>query len=673
MCYRSEMLRPIFFYILLSLTWATWAGSPLAPTTQSGVPPLLPITPKATEQRIDSIGSLAWLKDENGILTLDEVRTQGDFRPLQTNLSAGFTRAAIWLRFDIQATNQAPREWILEIANALLDDVRLYTANEDGVYIERRSGEDLPRSGWEVDYRNPSFRLHLDGTKNQRFYLRLWARNAISTPILLWQPTAFAAATRYEAFNYGFFFGVYGLILVFQLFFWAWTRERFGGWYVLYVALNCGAAAITAGYLQILTGALGTLSDMILGLILCITVGASNTFVVGQLELADAMPRFTRIYLPVMWIITIVTSLLVLSGNFGLGVGVTQTVILICIAIQVPISIRLALNGHRPARLFLFAFGIFYAAVVLRFLRNLGVLPPHLLTEHLIPMGSILHMVILSLVITGKYNQIKREKLMAQAALNESLETQVAERTATLSEEISRRKMLAEELHRALEVEQQARQEQYGFVAMVSHEFRTPLAIINTVTQQINNNLNAPHDKLQQRCITIRSSVKRLTDMIDKFLSYDRICGELQMNRSDCDLRQLIASISDEWQSDRLQASCNNLPPNFVCDAELLRVALRNLIANAMRHSPETIPVQLTALGAENGSIEISVVDQGSGIDKDELPKIFHKYFRGRSAQTHPGAGLGLHLVERIAKLHGGSIHAESTIEQGSRFVLNLP
>jgi len=668
------MVRFIIFCGLLLLVCASWAGMQAAASPSSTSLSLLPVALTTDEPRINLLGSLAWLKDESGTLTFDEVRVRGDdFRPLQSDLSAGFTHAAVWLRFDVQPAMQAPSEWILEVANALLDDVRLYVPRNDGTYVEHLSGENFPRTQWEIDYRNPSFHLHFDSSKPQRHYLRLWTRNALSTSILLWQPETFAAATRAEAFNYGIFYGVYGLILVFHFFFWAWTRERIGGWYLGYVALNCLAAAITAGYVQRLTGLPGAMSDALLGVMICMMLGVSNTFTLMQMELATVMPRFNRIYLPIMWGIGIVTSLVVLSGNYGAGVGLAQVVILACIAMLIPIGIRLALRGHRPARFFLFAFGIFYAAVVLRFLRNLGFLPPNLLTEYGIQIGTLLHLVVMSLGITGHYNQIKREKLAAQAALTESLEVQVMERTATLVEEIARREELELEMRRALEVEVQARQEQHDFVGMVSHEFRTPLAIINTVTQQLANNLDAPHGKSIQRCTHIRESARRMTDMMDEFLSLDRVGSELRLNRSSCDLQQLIMAVVDEGESERLQVDCENLPASFVCDVALLRVALRNLIANAIRHSPEGVSVKLTARGAVNGGVEIVVADEGSGIPSDEIPKLFQKYFRGRAAQTQPGAGLGLYLVERIANLHGGSVRVKSTPGQGSLFVLALP
>ena len=653
---------------LLLLACAALAGGPA-----HAAPALPPVMLDAADPRVNLLGGLAWLKDENGTMTLDEVRKQDEFHPLPADLSMGFTHAAVWLRFDAQAVSPGASVWILEIANALLDDIRLYEPRGDGAYIEHRSGEDLSRARWEMDYRNPAFRLRVGAAEPQRYYLRLWTRNALSTKVQLWQPEAFAVATRHEAFYFGVFYGINGLLLVFHLFFWFWTRDRLGGLYLPYVAINCLVAAFSYGYLQKYTGFVGAQSDLVLGVLLCMMLGVGANFTVVQLELGAVMPRFSRYAQRLMWIISIAASLPVLAGNYGAGVGLTQITILTFITLMMSIAIRLALRGHRPARFYLFAFGIFHFAILLRFLCNLGLLSPSLLTEYAVPVGSLLNMIVMSLGITGQYNQVKHEKLAAQAALTESLEAQVSERTATLVEEIARREKSESETRRALEVEKQARQEQQDFVAMVSHEFRTPLAIINTVTQQLANNLDAPAGKSLQRCANIRESTRRMTDMMDEFLTFDHVGSELRLNRSSCDPQRLIGAVAGEWENERLQVACKDLPADFICDAALLRIALRNLIANGVRHSPDGVPVQMTARGMEDGGIEISVADSGSGIPPDEIPRIFQKYFRGRNAQDKPGAGLGLFLIERIADMHGGTVRAESTPGHGSLFVLTLP
>jgi signal transduction histidine kinase len=283
-------------------------------------------------------------------------------------------------------------------------------------------------------------------------------------------------------------------------------------------------------------------------------------------------------------------------------------------------------------------------------------------------------MLIMSLAITGRYNDMKREKLAAQAALNSSLEVQVQERTVLLVDEISRREALEVDLRRALAVEQLAWQQQQDFVAMVSHEFRTPLAIINTSVHHVVQSLDASQAKSVERCTNIKESARRMSDLMDEYLSLDRIEGTTQaLKLTACDISEVVAGVVAEWPSHLIELIATAAPPALQCDWKLLQVALRNLISNGLRHSPPDLPLRLWVQGQPGGGVLIEISDAGSGIPDDEMARVFQKYFRGRGALGKPGAGLGLYLVERIAQLHGGSVKVESTPDHGSRFSLNLP
>lgn len=109
-------------------------------------------------------------------------------------------------------------------------------------------------------------------------------------------------------------------------------------------------------------------------------------------------------------------------------------------------------------------------------------------------------------------------------------------------------------------------------------------------------------------------------------------------------------------------------PETIDCDVGLVRIVVRHLIGNALRFTPPQASVKFTARVTENGGVEINVTDEGPGTSDDEIGKWFQKYFRGKASQTHPGAGLGLYLVAHIAKLHGGSVRAESLPGMGSTF-----
>ena len=496
----------------------------------------------------------------------------------------------------------------------------------------------------------------------------------ISAQVRLWQTEAFYEAVRTESLFYGLFFGVYFTILIFHLFFWRRTRESASGWYALYVASNGLIALLWAGYFQQYSHWSGTLTDALLGSLLCNSIWIATMVAVRQMEFERVLPRTRRVLVIASALLSALFVALTLTVGYSAGVLPARLVVLGWAPMLIALATRLWWRGHAPARFFVLAFGILIAGGVLRYLRLLGWMDSSFLTEYGYEVGSILSMLIMSLGITGRYNDMKREKLAAQEALNSSLELQVRERTVLLVDEIDRRVALEVDLRRALTVEQLAWQQQQDFVAMVSHEFRTPLAIINTSVHHVAQHLDASQGKSLERCTNIKEAARRMSDLMDEYLSLDRIEGATQaLNLTPCDVSEVVAGVVAEWPSHLIELIATAVPPTLQCDWKLLQVALRNLISNGLRHSPPDQPLHLWVRGQPGGGVSIEVNDAGNGIPEDELARVFQKYFRGRGALGKPGAGLGLYLVERIAQLHGGSVTVENTPDYGSRFSLILP
>ena len=140
-----------------------------------------------------------------------------------------------------------------------------------------------------------------------------------------------------------------------------------------------------------------------------------------------------------------------------------------------------------------------------------------------------------------------------------------------------------------------------------------------------------------------------------------------------CNLHELVSNVVADCPAGLIELSATDLPPTLLCDWKLVRVAVHNLVANGLRHSPAGVPLQIALSGQADGAVQIEIKDAGNGIPIDEIGRIFEKYFRGRGAMGEPGAGLGLYIVQHIARLHGGSVSAYSEPNQGSTFVLALP
>lgn len=629
-------------------------------------------------RQIDLAPHLSFMRDPMGKIGVDEALASQSWDPLPGAFNIGFTRDAIWLRLDIDRPVKVAPVWLLEVNNSVFDELRLYERLPDATWREQLAGDDIPRANWEHPGRTPVFRLDLSESGRRTLLLRITARNSISAQITLWHPQRFSAASRDESFAYGLLFGIYAFIILIHFFFWRWARESLSGWYALYVANSFGQMLISFGYVQLYSGLNGQISDMMLALLICSSPWIGAKLLTNQLELGDVLPALQKWIVQISGAIAIVTCTLSLGVSYTAGVMPTQIFSLAIALTLIILAINLAWRGHRPGVFFLIAYGPLVVGILVRVMRNFTLLPPNFITDNGYQIGAIAHMIVMSLVLMNRYNLMKEKMAQAQAdALNiktmhaEALESEVKLRTASLTSEINRREALEKELRQSLEVEKTARQEQRDFVAMVSHEFRTPLAVIDTSVQRIAGGTQP--EQTIDRCRNVRDSVRRMTRLMDEFLSLDRVDSDLRTSTIKAtDPKKILDGAMAEWDRGSVELSTEVLPSSIRCDEQLLRIALRNLLSNALRHSPEGVPVKLKARKGLEDGIEFEVSDSGSGIPADEIPKLFQKYFRGRGAQNEPGAGLGLYLTERIAKLHGGSVTVSSNSE-GSRFVLTIP
>ena len=236
----------------------------------------------------------------------------------------------------------------------------------------------------------------------------------------------------------------------------------------------------------------------------------------------------------------------------------------------------------------------------------------------------------------------------------------------------------ATRLSKALEKEREYNALQSEFVAMASHEFRTPLAIIDGTAQRIERRLHKmPPEDLQQRVQKIRHAVKRMLVLIESTLSAARLeAGKIELDFGKCDLSAVVADVCRRQQElspqHEIVLSQGRGPGEISGDAKKLEQVFTNLLSNAVKYAPDSPRIEV-CLAASGGQMVVSVRDQGLGIPADDLPRLFQRYFRARTATGIAGTGIGLNLVKRFVELHGGAIEVESVEGEGSTFTVRLP
>ncbi len=250
------------------------------------------------------------------------------------------------------------------------------------------------------------------------------------------------------------------------------------------------------------------------------------------------------------------------------------------------------------------------------------------------------------------------------------------------AEEHRRRAFEAEEtsrqLTKTLEYEREINAQQRQFVSMASHEFRTPLAIIDGAAQRLLRNRDemAPEyvgDKAQQ----IRNAVARVVELMESILSFEKLAsGAAALSRDACNLGQILAACCDRQAElspeHAIAFDPGSLPPTFVGDKSALEQVFTNLLSNAVKYSPDAPQIEVKGW-VDGSTAHIAVSDHGLGMDEDDVPKVFERFFRARTATGIAGTGIGLHLAKQIVELHGGNITVESQRGKGSTFTVSLP
>ena len=219
------------------------------------------------------------------------------------------------------------------------------------------------------------------------------------------------------------------------------------------------------------------------------------------------------------------------------------------------------------------------------------------------------------------------------------------------------------------------------FVSSVSHELKTPLSIIRMFGETLESGIVQDEAKRQEFSGIIRKESERLTHLINNVLDFSKIDdGRKQYNLRDADVVSIVQNALDASQLRNrdlgftMEVSLPAGPLLTRVDPEALTQALLNLLDNASKYSNEKKYIGVKVSKNES-SVSIVVEDRGVGIPKEELGKIFDKFYRGQARKSRdvPGSGLGLTLVKHIAEAHRGRIKVESTEGLGSKFTLELP
>ncbi|MGK9052018.1 PAS domain-containing sensor histidine kinase [Neorhizobium petrolearium] len=234
------------------------------------------------------------------------------------------------------------------------------------------------------------------------------------------------------------------------------------------------------------------------------------------------------------------------------------------------------------------------------------------------------------------------------------------------------------ELDRLLQQEREVNALQRRFVAMISHEFRTPLAIIDSAAQRLTRTKAIlTTEYLAEKSTQIKSAVSRMVELMESILAAGRLqTGMIEIKKQEASLSAVIEECADRRRqlspTHRLHLDVEHLPARVCFDRDAIERVFSNLFSNAVKYSPAASDIIVRGW-EEDGNAKVEIRDGGIGIDADDLPRLFEPYFRARSATGIAGTGIGLNIVREIVELHRGKISVESALGAGTTFTVTLP
>jgi signal transduction histidine kinase len=641
------------------------------------------------ERRVDLAAEVELLEDPSGELDFDAVSgpdLAGHFRRLESPgqaVNLGFSASTFWLRVPLQRRAEAPESWLLEIAYTNLDYVDAYLPGQP----PRLTGTHRPMSSRPFRERYFVFPLQLS-TEPQFVYLRISSRHALTVPLRLWQPQARQQREGNALLLQYLYYGGLLALLLYHLLLGFSLRDRRFFLYALY-ALPLGLGMLAGNGLgRVLLWPHSHAFDEIaqsclLGLAGSMALLFSREF----LRTRQRQRWIDRLMAAIALLFLGLSALLLASLWWPLPVMLFNQLIYVCGLLMGALVLTASWleyrRGQGGARFFLLSWAILWLGVLVASLRAFGLLPTNTLTAYAIQLSSVAEMLLLSLALAEIIHAERRAREAAQQQAleasrrsEERLEAAVQARTEQLRIQAEQLRERGEQLERSLASEKQVLAQYVRFGSMISHEFRNPLAVIDSQLRLLAKEHEQGRDRLDQRLPVAQRAVSRLARMFDQWLKSDRIGQSLQdISPHAIPLRPWLEHLVEGLyclSEHRIELQLDPAAVQVVADDHLLEIALANLVENASKYAPAGSLITLQTR-ASPGRVGIAVIDLGPGIAPEHQQAVFEDFYRVQPEGGVRGMGLGLPIVQRIVQAHGGELRLESEPGQGCCFCIWLP
>ncbi|NVK56351.1 MAG: response regulator [Alteromonadaceae bacterium] len=582
------------------------------------------------------------------------------------NPNYGFTNKGLWLHANLSNVSNNTN-WVFSLNFSQLDKVDFYLVIDDQVVAQSHQG----KLQSEQLYRVPTFETEIPVGQEAELLLRIQSdSSSLIAPIYVMSEKSEVRISQIDNLIWGLFYGGLFILAVYNLVLYLGSREQSLIAYVTYIITVLIWQFVWGGHIDFFFA--DTLSPLIspyTSLIFAFIGISSGIFSVIFLETRQNAPSMHPVVIGFLWLqglsgFTTIIDVLPPAWEHNLIYGIGM----LSICSYIVAGFEAYFKRYRPARYFIFAWGILATGAIVGMLSLVGVVPSNMFTTYCFQAAVFCEAGLFSIALMEKSrSQLENEVSEATNELRHNMEL-IEEQNARL--DIARKDAI-----NASNVKSQ-------FLANMSHEIRTPLNAILGFSKELTN-ITLPVDKMEQVGI-INTAADNLLTIVNDVLDFSKIeAGKLQINNQPFSpnslLEEMVTIMSKSAHMKGLEFvyELAPLPEKLIGDVFRIRQILNNLLSNALKFtSSGYVKLAVRGKSLQHGihELEIVIEDTGIGISRKDKNKLFSAFSQLDDAlnRSYQGTGLGLVICQELVKLMRGHLNLKSNPGQGSVFTVTL-
>ena len=662
------------------------------------------------------------LEDNSSKLSVFQALRSKNYVPNSSKVpNLGFTEGVFWVKLLLE--NQTPdSHYILQINQALLDEVTLYEFSADSILLRETSlGEKFNLNQRKYKDNYLLFDVNIPKGKQHIFLLKIISGEQILLPLQISTLDTALERNRNRDLLFGIYFGIIFVMMAYNFFIYFSVKDRSYLYYVFYIFAVGFTQAVLEGYtLKFLWPGnfwLASRSVYFSTSWVCISSIIFLRFFLHTKELAPKLDKFFQ-YIFLAFVVCVIANAIVVNSithNF------TQVIVgLVSFSLLIT-SLVIYRKGFRPAKFFLLAWIVLIIGIFVFVMKDAGILEANILTTYTLQIGSVIEVILLSFALADRINIFKKEKEETQAELIKV----VSEQNVVLEEKVRIRTEELEEKNDELAVTLSDLKETQSQLLMVEK-----MASLGQLTAGIAHEINNPINFVSANIRPLKMDIADILDVLDKYddIKYNdesiktkleeinSFKEQIDLDYVKTEINTLLAGIEDGAkrtaeivkglknfshldESDIKLANVNtgiestlvllrsSIPENIAIDMELgdipliecypgkLNQVIMNILNNAiqaMEKNKETLNHTLAISSfLKDEQVHICIEDTGVGMTKEVKDKVFDPFFTTKDVGE--GTGLGMSIAFGIIESHQGAIEIDSVPGKGTKVTLKLP